>query len=122
VTNDTNAVVTVTPSANLTGTEAERTTTVLITAEDQVATKTYYVIFDVAVGIDDHQANMVGIYPIPAMDYLNITNAGDIKQISIVSLTGATLRVLEVSGEQSGTYFLELAGQDSVRVMRFIKK
>ena len=67
VTNDDNAVVTVTDATNLAGTEAERTSTVLITAEDGVTTKTYVVIFSLSVGIDDKLIEgFIEIYPVPA--------------------------------------------------------
>ncbi|MBN2699584.1 MAG: lamin tail domain-containing protein, partial [Bacteroidales bacterium] len=131
VTNDENAEVTVSGPVNLDGTEAERTATVLITAEDGETTKTYYVVFDVAIGIDNSRAGQIMIYPVPAMDYLNISNTHSAESVSILNITGSVVKMVKLSGEpsvrldihnlNSGVYFLEIKTNGTVKVRRFVK-
>lgn len=132
VTNDENAVVTVTDATDLGGTEAERTTTVLITAEDGVTTKTYQVIFTVAVGIADQTSVAIEIYPVPARNILHLQNVESIHELRIVSITGSVIDIYKLSGEnstelhishlESGLYFLKMSGDTSTQIIRFIKE
>jgi len=132
VTNNENAVVTVTGPVNLDGTEEERTATVLITAEDGVTTKTYYVLFDVAVGLDQNKTDQIRIYPVPALNYLNIANTRSAESISVLNVTGSVVKIVELAGEpsvrldltdfSSGVYFLKIKTAGSVEVIRFIKE
>jgi len=130
-TNHDSAVVSVTDASNLTGTEAERTSTVLITAEDEVTTKTYDVVFSLAVGIADQDGASFGIYPVPADDFLQLRSAESLREMRIISISGSTIRVQELSGEkniqldiselESGVYFLKVSGDTSSKVLRFVK-
>lgn len=132
VTNDANAVVTVTDATNLAGTEAERTSTVLITAEDGVTTKTYVVIFALSVGIDEMTEGLIEVYPVPANNSLHLTNVGSIEEVRVVDITGSILKIWELFGENSveldvselnsGVFFLNLSNSESSRVIRFIKE
>lgn len=132
VTTDANAVVTVDGPVNLDGTEAERTSTVLITSEDGSATKSYYVIFNLAVGIQDLNGAEIGIYPVPAGDRLNIRSAVGLTEARVISITGATMKVRELHGEMnaqldisdldSGIYILKLSDGTDSAVLRFVKK
>ncbi|MDX2431317.1 MAG: Ig-like domain-containing protein, partial [Bacteroides sp.] len=131
VTNNDSAVVTVTDASDLGGTEAERTSTVLITAEDMVSTKTYDVVFTVAVGIAGQNGASFEIYPIPADRSLHVRSMESLMEMRIISITGSTVRVKELSGEkniqldiselESGVYFLKLSGDTSSQVLRFVK-
>ncbi len=131
VTNNDSAVVTVTDASDLGGTEAERTSTVLITAEDEVTTKTYDVVFTVAVGIAGQSGASFEIYPIPADRSLHVRSLESLSEMRIISITGSTVRVKELSGEkniqldiselESGVYFLKLSGDKSTQILRFVK-
>ena len=131
VTNDDNALVSVTDASNLTGTEAERTSTVLISAEDEVTTKTYDVVFSLAVGIADQDGASFGIYPVPANDFLQVRSAESLREMRIISITGSTIRVKELAGEkntqldisdlESGVYFLKVSGDTNSKILRFVK-
>lgn len=125
------AVVTVSDATDLGGSEAERTTTILITAEDEVTTKTYTVIFTLAVGIDHQSSAIFEIYPVPANDFLQIKSEEALRELRIISITGSTIKVSELSGEKniqldisdlkSGVYFLNLSGDTSSIILRFVK-
>ena len=131
VSNNDSAVVTVTDAANLTGTEAERTSTVLITAEDKVTTKTYQVIFSLAVGIADLEEKTIEIYPVPAGDFLHVKAATSLRELRMINMTGSTVMLINLSGEkstqldisdlESGVYFLKLSGDSSTSILRFVK-
>ncbi len=131
VTNNDSAVVSVTDAANLTGTEAERTSTVLITAEDKVSTKTYQVIFSLAVGIADLEGESIEIYPVPANDFLHVKGMESLRELRMINITGSTVMIIELSGEkstqldisylESGVYFLKLSGDSSTTILRFVK-
>ena len=131
VTNHDSAVVTVTDAVNLTGTEAERTSTVLITAEDKVATKTYQVIFSLAVGIADLEGETIEIYPVPAGDFLHVKGATSLRELQMINMTGSTVMLINLSGEkstqldisdlESGVYFLKLSGDDHTSILCFVK-
>jgi len=132
VTNNDSAVVSVTDATNLTGTEAERTSTVLITAEDNLTTKTYLVIFSLAVGIDDQHMESFEIYPVPAGNSLFVKSTESLRELRMFNMTGSTIMVVELSGEksaqlnisnlESGVYFLKLSGDASTEILRFVKK
>lgn len=131
VTNNDSAVVTVTDATDLYGTEAERTSTVLITAEDKMTTKTYEVVFSVLVGIGELEGDGFEVYPIPADDFLMVRSTESLQELRIISITGSTVRMKELSGEknlqlnigdlESGVYFLKLSGDSSSRILRFVK-
>jgi len=131
VTSNDSAVVSVTDATDLAGDEAARTTTVLITAEDGVATKTYTVIFSLAVGVENLEGASMEIYPVPADNQLFIKSSVSLSELRIISITGSTLKVVELSGEKNaqlnisnlknGVYFLKLSGESSSRILRFVK-
>ena len=101
------------------------------TAEDEVTTKTYDVVFSLAVGIADQDGASFGIYPVPADDFLQVRSAESIREMRIISITGSTIRVQELSGEkniqlniselESGVYFLKVSGDSSSKILRFVK-
>lgn len=132
VTNNDKAVVTVTDATNLGGTEAERTSTVLITAEDGVTTKTYVVIFSLSVGIDDQFNQVAEIYPVPAQSTLYLKNVGSVNEVRVIDITGSVLKIRELSGENaieldvsglnSGVFFLKLTNGESSKIIRFVKE
>ena len=131
LTNNDSAVVSVTDAANLTGTEEERTSTVLITAEDKVTNKTYHVVFSLAVGIADLEDETIEIYPVPANDFLHVKGATSLRELRMIDMTGSTVMVINLSGEKStqldisdlksGVYFLKLSGDNSTSILRFVK-
>jgi len=130
-TND-SAKVEVTDATDLFGTEAERTTTVVITSEDMSASKTYSITFTVDnTGISDARAVSMEVYPVPAQESLQIRSTEALNQLSVINITGSTVKVRELSGEksvqldisamESGVYFLKLSGETSTSILRFVK-
>lgn len=126
------AKVEVTDATDLFGTEAERTTTVVITSEDMSASKTYTIIFTVDnTGISNANAVSMEVYPVPANDFLQIRSSEALRQLSVVSITGSTVEVRELAGEksiqmdisslESGVYFLKLSGDTGSKILRFVK-
>ncbi len=132
VTNHDSAVVSVTDATNLSGTEAERTTTVLITAEDGVTTKTYVVVFSLSVGIGDLVNQHLDIYPVPAQNHLFLRSVGSVEEVRVIDFTGSVLKTWKFSGENSidldisdlhsGVFLLKLTTGESSRVIRFVKE
>lgn len=110
--NDFNASVTIDQAINLTGSEEQRTATVLVTAEDGTTQKTYTVVF--AVGVLDH----IVISP----DYTTITagetqtytaEAFDVNDNTLGDVTAETSFVIQAGAGGSwadNTYTSETAG------------
>jgi len=132
VTSNDSAVVSVTDATDLTGDEAARTTTVLITAEDEVTTKTYTIIFSLAVGVENLDGASMEIFPVPANNELFVKSTESLSELRVINITGSTMQVVELSGEknaqlniselESGVYFLKLSGESSTQILRFVKK
>jgi hypothetical protein len=126
------ATVDVTPVTNLTGTEAERTATVLITAEDGTTTKTYTIVFNLEVGIENSIFDNVKVYPVPAVNKLHIDNIGSAQNLTVFDITGAAVMniktggqnsvTLDISSMNSGVYMLRMTGEEATGVVRFIKE
>ncbi|MEN8202757.1 MAG: sugar-binding protein [Bacteroidota bacterium] len=102
---------------------------VLVTAED--GTTMEYTI-STTTGILTLNAEHITVYPNPAYDMLNISNAGAFERITVTSITGQTVEVLDVTSDNltvdlsnydAGVYFLsfEHAEYGSV-IKKFIKK
>jgi Bacterial Ig-like domain (group 2)/Family of unknown function (DUF5689)/Lamin Tail Domain/Secretion system C-terminal sorting domain len=131
VTSNDSAKVTVTDATDLAGDEAARTTTVLITAEDGLATKTYTVVFRLNVGVENLDGSSVEVYPVPANNQLFVKSSVSLSELRVISITGSTLKVVKLSGEKSaelnisnledGVYFLKLSGESASQILRFVK-
>ena len=129
---DANAIQDITPATDLSGDEAARTTTVVVTAEDGVALKTYTVIFQLAVSVDNELFESVRIYPVPAMDKLFIDQAQDIQMVTVLSLTGSVVMQLENSGSSkleldltslnTGIYLIKLENEQGSGVYRITRQ
>ena len=125
---DAGEVVNVTDATNLTGTEAERTTTVEVISHDASDTISYNILFSVAsTGIRDQADKGISLYPVPAADKLHITGLRCTQTIQIIDLVGAVVKsvtvtsndaVIDISDLHSGMYLL----RTDKAVRRFMKK
>lgn len=96
---DPNATVDVTDATNVTSTSAaDRTSTIVVTAEDGETMLTYTVVFEVLVGIYDQYLNNLSIFPNPAHDVMEIQNVANFTRIEMTNLTGQRMQVLENEG------------------------
>lgn len=85
---------------------------------------------DVVSGIgDDHLASLVNVFPNPARDFVNI-DTPDGSEIRIVDMLGHELlrneatnnnERLDVSGFESGIYFIQVIHEGNAATMRFMK-
>jgi hypothetical protein len=83
------------------------------------------------VGIDDDLSsqNTITLYPNPSTSQLNIKSEGlSIKNISIVDLTGRTVKmvnnkskIIDISDLEKGTYFLRLHTDNGMVSRKFLK-
>ena len=123
------AFVTVTNATNLGGTEAERTTSVLVTAQDGITNIIYTIVYTVDdnIGISKTSVSGISVFPNPATDQLTIRGLAKVNRIEILDITGKMLQkvvvtedevTLNVSNLLSGMYFLRMEGH----VVKFIKK
>ncbi|MEN8157316.1 MAG: DUF5017 domain-containing protein [Bacteroidota bacterium] len=129
---DANATLDITPATDLAGDEAARTTTLLVTAEDGTTTKTYVVVFQLAVSVGNELFNMVSVYPVPAMDKLYIDQAQEIRTITVLSITGAAVMQVENRGSarmtiemgslQNGIYMLRLENEQGSGLVKVVKQ
>lgn len=100
-----------------------------VTAED--GTTMEYAI-TTTVGIRALIAERIAVYPNPANGILNISNAGVFERMTISSISGQTIQVIEVmsdnlildiSGYEAGIYLIDLESAEHGNVIRkFIKK
>lgn len=121
-----NAVIT--NATNLFGTVAERTTSIVVTAEDGTTEKTYSVVFTVDnTGIANNGTLKLNAYPNPAIDEITVTGLANAKQLEILNITGKVIRVIEITSDETlvkiidlnkGMYFLKTESQ----TLKFIKK
>jgi hypothetical protein len=125
---DAKATAALTNATNLFGAEAERTSKVAVTAEDGVTVKTYNIVFTVDnTGFTNARIVKLSIYPVPAIDEINISGLAKVKRLEIMDVTGKILRNVEVTGDKvtlnisdlrKGMYFLRTESQ----TLKFIKK
>jgi hypothetical protein len=128
VTADENATYEVFPATDLQGDSVARTTRVVVTAEDEVTTVTYYITFVVVTGIDEQPGQPVMVYPVPAGELIHITRiSGEVAELSVYDITGRKVRsvraaekeiVMDISDLQPGYYFIHVDG----RITKFIKR
>ena len=80
--------------------------------------------------VADHSADLVSVYPNPAVDRLNIVSEETVGQYEIYDMTGALLLSQEAGSSRfsideqalpAGVYFLTLRTKDAVTTKRFIK-
>jgi isopentenyl phosphate kinase len=125
---DLKATAVVTNATNLFGTEAERTTKVVVTAEDGTSVLTYAIVFTVDnTGIYNVGNTKLNIYPVPAIDEITISGLASMNRLEIIDVTGNVIRKIEITGDivklnisnlQKGMYFLKTESQ----TLKFIKK
>jgi hypothetical protein len=80
----------------------------------------------------EEELSDIKIYPIPASDYLNISNVSGLKQLSIQSLSGKIISSSGFNGEQTvripvsglpdGFYILRIKTAKGIAIMKFIKE
>jgi len=132
---DPNATVDVTDAADVTSeAEADRTTEILVTAEDGTTTVTYTIVFTGAiVSAQDMEAELISIYPNPAASRLYISKGDMIKSVTVTNMAGQVIMTdvntsageieLDVSGLKGGYYNISIETTDGDQVTRsFIKK
>ena len=128
-TTDAKASAVVTAAANLNGSLAERTATVLVTAEDGTTELSYSIVFTVDdnTGIANRNISGISAYPVPATDHITVTGLAKVRSLELMDITGKVLQNIEITGEkvtlnisnlQKGMYFLKTESQ----TLRFIKK
>lgn len=129
---DANATVVVTDATDVTSAEdADRTTTIVITAEDGVTELTYNILFNVA-GTSVTDLNIENlIYPNPATSMLYINLSVEIDRVEIYNVTGSrvltqediTTEAVDISSLNSGLYFISVYDVDNNNTVRkFIKQ
>lgn len=127
VVNDPNASYIVTPAANLTGDEAERTTTLVVTAEDGTTTAAYTITFNVTTGIYNANAKAFNVYPNPARDQITIEGLkANVTEVRLLDITGKVIKTITVTGDRMlvdlsdlnpGYYFIK-AGNSANRLVK----
>jgi hypothetical protein len=118
------ATVNVTQASNLTGTAAERTATVEVTAED--GTKVSYTVeFSLATGIEMLELAGIKIYTVGKILYIETEsfNTGD--RANIYDITGQLVRIHylennleEIPMDYQGLYLVKLLNNDAVYSVR----
>ncbi len=128
VVNDPTADYVVTPATDLYGDEGERTTTVVVTAEDGTTTNVYTITFAVITDVSQSAADRFSVYPNPARDQIVLKGLDTgISEIKILDITGKVVKNITVSGDRmnvnisdlkAGYYFIKANNQ----AFRLIKK
>ncbi len=132
---DPNATVDITDAADVTSEdEADRTTTIVVTAEDGTTALTYTVVFTGAiVGVNDMEAGAFSIYPNPAENRLFISNGDQVESVTVTNLAGQVMQVermnqgdrvgLDISNLDAGFYLLKITDRDGASLTtRFIRQ
>ncbi len=81
--------------------------------------------------IDEVESKQIGLYPIPAQDYLRVTVPdGESGRLTVVDLNGKVLSSQNTNGNESminiaqlkkGVYMIRVELNDGVKIMKFIK-
>ncbi len=116
-------------------TEADRTTTITVTAEDEETEKVYTVVFDGVVGMKEIENQNITLYPNPVANVMHIElkNQMHINQVKINDITGKnvftkTLNVnkhkieLPLPDLDKGVYMLQVFDGKSVYTTSFVKQ
>jgi hypothetical protein len=117
------ATVDVTNATDVTSSnEADRTTTVVVTAADGTTQKTYTIVFSVIVSVNNISADLFDVYPNPASDQLYFRNADAVAAVKISNLNGQVvkyernphgqLRQLNIADLKSGFYLVSIETRD----------
>ncbi|MEI7597044.1 MAG: T9SS type A sorting domain-containing protein [Bacteroidota bacterium] len=129
-----NATKQITQATNINGTLAERTATILVTAEDGITTKTYTVQFALATtGFKDISAGKSAVvYPNPSTGvfYFDFFEKQNTLEIEVYSSLGRHIKSerilankqykLNLSEESSGVYFVYIKNGTNVDMFRLI--
>jgi hypothetical protein len=126
---DAKATAIVTCAKNLNGTEEERISNIVITAEDGTTRIIYSVVFsvDAGTGISRSSYSGITIFPVPALDQLTISGLAKVSRLDIIDIKGKVLRKVEITGEEltlnisdlpDGIYFLRTESE----TVKFIKE
>lgn len=132
--NDANADVDISNANDVTSENAaDRTTTIVVLAEDGTTTLTYSILFTRStISVNKNLAGNFEVYPNPAADQLNISNGSRISGITVANILGEIVidRNIEsrnvrlnISALDSGYYILKIKTTDGNQVTTsFIKK
>ncbi|MGC9343294.1 MAG: T9SS type A sorting domain-containing protein, partial [Bacteroidales bacterium] len=131
---DDNATVDITDASDVTSeNEADRTTTIVVTAEDGTTTLTYSILFTRStVSVGEVSAGSFQVYPNPATDQLHINNGSQISGITIANVLGEIVMnrniesesvQLNISDLDAGYYILKIKTKDGNEITTsFMKK
>ena len=121
------ATVEVTDVSDLTGDEAARTATIVVTAQDGT-TMTYTIVFTVDnTGITPEKVAEISLYPIPADNYIIVKGLRDTESFRILNVLGGVVKTIQVNSDEiridlsdldSGVYLI----RSNENTIRFIKK
>jgi len=95
--------------------------------------ETFTATFSVYIGIEEHDAVEISIYPNPTSNILNISSSENISRIEIISITGKLVAQQDVNSDyttcdvsdlSNGMYFVRIYGseQNNVYVRKLIKE
>lgn len=124
---DDSATLVVTQAQNLTGSLAERTAVVVVTAEDGTQL-TYQVTFEVAVGINNLDAGRIGIYTRNSILIVETSSFIQGDMIDVYNITGSlihkrlitsTIEEINLNGGQ-GIYIVKVKNRSNVKVTRIV--
>jgi hypothetical protein len=130
---DANSTVVITPAADVTSASlADRTTTVVVTAQDWRVSQTYKVIFEVLTSIEEVQGYFM-LYPNPASDMLYLSNASNLRSMDITNVLGQKIRSIQLSGAErytinidgleNGYYLINVRDtDDNIYTRRIVKR
>lgn len=132
ISTDPNADLTIDPAINLDGTQAERTATVTVVADDESATLNYTITFELATSITRELDDAIKIYPVPVTSTLMLENISTIDYLEVLDITGSRVYEEVTGGETShrinishlpeGIYFLRLSDGKNQITRKFIKQ
>lgn len=127
---DPNATVDVTDAADVTAEAiADRTTEILVTAEDGTSTVTYTILFTGAiVSAKDAEADMISVYPNPTAGKLYISKGEMIKSVTVTNMAGQVIVTgvntsaaeieLDVSDLSQGYYNISIETNEGDHIIR----
>jgi hypothetical protein len=131
---DPNATVSIRRPVNIySGNQANRTAVIVVTAENQVSTKNYEILFDLSTGIlmRETDASGISIYPVPANDivYIQVKDAASVQGYKVYNMQGIVVTEGNISEEttavsladcKKGPHYIEFITKDRGRIYKQI--
>lgn len=128
--NHINGQVSIVQASNLEGTEAEKTATVTVKAQDGVTTEVYTVVFNLNVGTISKDENLISIYSSENSIFIKTNSISSSDEVKVYNITGKLILQKKLNStyeriniqEPNGLYIVKLKSEGNVFIEKVFLK